>query len=492
MLTRRQTMLGGGAVVAGAALFSASACAQTDPLATPLPIPPLVDALAQGNALSLNVQAGRHAFFPRRPTPTYGYSGDLLGPTIRVRSGNAVAIAVRNAIETATTIHWHGLVIPGESGDGGPHDRIAPGETWRRVLPIDQREATAWYHPHPHQDTARQIYAGLGGLMFVEDGTGERLGLPRTYGEDDLPLILQDRLFDSAGGLIYPTGPMTLMQGARGDTFVVNGAIAPSTRVPAGLVRLRLLNAANARNFVLSFEDGRSFHIIASDGGYLAAPVEATNLLIAPAERYEILVDFSDGRAVRLGTSADPYTPMTGMMGRAPNASGAIMTFVPDRSRQTPQHRVPAALVSVPSLPRSDTLQRRRLTLNDMGGMMGGMMGPMMGRGPGGGFGINGQAFDMERIDAEIRLGSREIWEVAAGMMAHPFHLHGAHFRLLSLDGAPPPAQLSGWKDTVLVSRFAEILVHFAQPSSRTHPFMFHCHILEHEDAGMMGQYVCA
>jgi blue copper oxidase len=183
---------------------------------------------------------------------------------------------------------------------------------------------------------------------------------------------------------------------------------------------------------------------------------------------------------------------MMGMMARAPNASGAIMTFVPDRSRQSPQHRVPAALVSVPSLPRSDTLQRRRLTLNDMGGMMDGMMGPMMGRGPGGGFGINGQAFDMERIDAEIRLGSQEIWEVAAGMMAHPFHLHGAHFRLLSLDGAPPPAHLSGWKDTVLVSRFAELLVHFTQPSSRTHPFMFHCHILEHEDAGMMGQYVCA
>jgi FtsP/CotA-like multicopper oxidase with cupredoxin domain len=481
MLTRRQTMLGGAASVVGVSLFGASACAQTN-FAPSLPIPALLDARTQGNALAINVQAGRHAFFAGRATPTYGYSGALLGPTIRVHSGDAVAVSVRNEIEAATTIHWHGLVVPG--------DRIASGETWRRVLPVAQREATAWYHPHPHQDTARQVYAGLGGLMLIEDGTGERLGLPRAYGEDDLPIILQDRSFDSVGGLIYPAGPMTLMQGARGDTFIVNGAIAPSARVPAGLVRLRLLNAANARNFVLSFEDGRAFQIIASDGGYLAAPVAATSLLIAPAERFEILVDFSDAREVRLGTSADPFTPMMGMMGRAPNASGAIMTFVPDRIMRSPQNVVPTTLVDVPSLPSTDALPRRRFTLNDMGGMMGGMMGPMMGRG--GGFGINGQAFDMERIDAEIALGAQEVWEIAAGFMAHPFHLHGAHFRILSLDGAPPPAHMTGWKDTVLVSRFAEILVRFTQPSSRAHPFMFHCHILEHEDAGMMGQYVCA
>ena len=118
-------------------------------------------------------------------------------------------------------------------------------------------------------------------------------------------------------------------------------------------------------------------------------------------------------------------------------------------------------------------------------------MGGMMGGGRGGGLGINGQAFDMERIDAEIALGSAEVWEIEAGTMAHPFHVHGVHFRILTLDGETPPAHLSGWKDTVLVSRFAEILIHFTQPASRAHPFMFHCHILEHEDAGMMGQYLC-
>lgn len=493
MLTRRQAIVSGGAAFAGAALFGATACAQTGPFTTLLPVPPLIDARAQSNLISLTVQRGRHEFVPGQPAATYGYSGAILGPTIRVRSGDAVSVALRNAIESTTTVHWHGLLIPGDRGDGGPHDRIEPGETWRRVLPVDQREATAWYHPHPHQDTARQVYYGLGGLLIIEDGTGERLGLPHAYGEDDFPLILQDRLFDHYGALIYPANPMTLMQGARGNTIVVNGAVSPSARVPAGLVRLRLLNASNARNLDLSFEDGRAFHVIASDGGYLASPVAATHLVVAPGERFEILVDFSNGREILLGTSPEPFPPMMmGMMGQGQSAGGPIMRFAPDRARRSSLRAIPSALVDVPAVPAVDQLQRRRFALNDMG-MMGGMMGPMMGGRRGGApFAINGQPFDMERIDAEIALGSQEVWEIATQTMAHPFHLHGAHFRIISLDGAPAPAHLRGWKDTVLVARFAEILVPFTQPSSRAHPFMFHCHILEHEDAGMMGQYVCA
>ena len=492
MITRRQALVSGGAFAAGAALFGATACAQASPFVTQLPVPPLIDAHAQGNAISLVARSGRHDFGTGQSVETYGYSGGLLGPTLRLRRGDSITVAVRNDIESATTVHWHGLIIPSDR-DGGPHDLIAPGETWRPVLPIDQGEATAWYHPHPHHDTARQVYFGLGGLLLIEDGTGERLGLPHTYGEDDLPIILQDRLFAPSGALIYPNGPMTLMQGARGDTIIVNGAIAPSARVPAGLVRLRLLNASNARNLNISFEDQRTFHIIASDGGYLAAPVEATSLIIAPAERFEIIVDFSDGRAVLFGTGADPFPPMMmGMMGQGQSVGGPIMRFAPDRSRQSTARAIPTALVDVPALPATDQLRRRRFVLNDMGGMMGGM-GPMMGmRRAGAGLAINGQSFDMERIDADIALGSQEVWEIAAGSMAHPFHVHGVQFRIISLDGAPPPPHLQGWKDTVLVARFAEVAIRFTQHASRAHPYMFHCHILEHEDAGMMGQYVCA
>lgn len=490
MFTRRQALAGGGAVLTGATMFGARACAQSAPLSTPLPIPKLIDAREQGNSIALAAQSGRHEFVKGRPVQTYGYSGSILGPTIRVRSGDEVAVTLKNGIEAATTVHWHGLLIPGDR-DGGPRNIIEPGKALRVVLPIRQNEATAWYHPHPHEDTARQVYFGFGGLILIEDGTGARLGLPSAYGDDDLPLILQDRLFDPDGDLVYPGGPMTLMQGARGNTIVVNGAIAPRARVPAGLVRLRLLNASNARNLVLGFEDGRAFQVIASDSGYLAAPIEATRLLIAPSERFEILVDFSDGKNAVLETGADPFTPIMGMMmngSRSP--AGSIMQFAPDRKLSVAAKSVPTVLADVPALPAIDQTPRRRFVLNDMGGMMGGMMGPMMGRG--GGFGINGKEFDMERIDAEIALDSEEIWEIEAGAMAHPFHVHGVHFRIISLDGAPLPEHLQGWKDTVLVTRFAELLVRFTQPASSAHPFMFHCHILEHEDSGMMGQYVCA
>jgi blue copper oxidase len=492
MITRRQTFLGAGAVVASTGVFTAG-CAQTR-VAASLPIPRIIDAHAEGDSIRLVAQNGRHAFSPGRPVATYGYSGPVLGPTLRMRRGDEVSVEVENRTDADTVVHWHGLLIPSER-DGAPHDHIAPGQTWRRALPIQQAETTAWYHPHPYRDTARQIYFGLAGLVLIEDGSGARLGLPRTYGVDDLPLILQDRLFDRDGELTYPASPMTVMQGARGNTIIVNGAVAPFARVPAGLVRLRLLNASNARNLDLAFTDGRAFHVIASDGGYLAAPVQVTRLLIAPAERFEILVDFSDGRPATLETGRDPFPPTMGMMMMAGGRSdaGEIMRFAPDRNRRAATSSLPSSLAQMAPLPPTDRLPRRRFVLNDTG-MMGAMMGGgMMGRGRGGGaLGINGQTFDMQRIDAEVALGSSEVWEIESGTMAHPFHVHGVHFRIVSLDRIPPPPHLQGWKDTVLVPSSAEILIRFTQPAPPAHPFMFHCHILEHEDAGMMGQYVCA
>jgi FtsP/CotA-like multicopper oxidase with cupredoxin domain len=150
--------------------------------------------------------------------------------------------------------------------DGGPHIVIKPGSTWRPVLKIDQPETTTWYHADPHYDTGRQVYMGLAGLIIVEDGTGEQLGLPHSYGVDDLPIIMQGRQVDRNGALLYGAFGPSRMLGIRGDTLIVNGAIASVGKVPPGLVRLRLLNAANARNFDLRFGDGRTFHVIASDG----------------------------------------------------------------------------------------------------------------------------------------------------------------------------------------------------------------------------------
>lgn len=491
MLSRRQflaaTALSSAAIIMRSGDGSAAATFET-----PLPVPRLIDATS-GSAVSLVAEQGTHAFRPGQPVPAFGYSAPVLGPVVRVARGKDVAFAVENRTDRSTTIHWHGLVIPSEV-DGGPHNTIAPRATWNVKLRVDQPETTAWFHPHPHGDTARQVYSGLAGMLIVEDGSAERIGLPRTYGVDDLPLVLQDRWFDRRGAPIYDPSPMDIMGGYRGDTVIVNGVVAPLARVPAGLVRLRLLNAANARIFDLRFSDRRTFHVIATDGGYLTAPVAMQRLLIAPSERYEVLVDFSAATEVVLETGADENRPMMGMMGGTRAANGAaMMKFAVDRDKPAAVKSVPRALVQVAPLDLSKVATRRQFVLNDM--MMGGMM---MGRGFGPGsrgggqvMAINGESFDMERIDVEAKLGTTELWRVVAQSMAHPFHVHGTQFQILTLDGRPPPPHLQGWKDTVLVPREALIVVPLTQPAPRSHPFMFHCHILEHEDAGMMGQYTC-
>ena len=180
--------------------------------------------------------------------------------------------------------------------------------SWRPVLNIDQPAATLWFHPHAHHQTARQIYMGLAGMIFVDDGSDARLGLPRTYGIADLPIILQSRSFDSDGSIEYDTDTLSsldIVYGAREETVIVNGAILPVAKVPPGLVRLRLLNGANAQNFELRFNDQRTFHVIASDAGFLSAPVAVTALTISAAERFEIVVDFADRKAVALETGPD-------------------------------------------------------------------------------------------------------------------------------------------------------------------------------------------
>jgi blue copper oxidase len=492
MLTRRQLIAGAATAAVSAVLPRKLARADPPPFETKLPIPDLIDARSQGNAVRLIAAKGQHAFIRDRPTATYGYSAPVLGPAIRVRRGDEVELTVENRIDRNTIAHWHGVLVPSDR-DGSPHDIIAPGKSWRPVLKIDQPETTAWFHPHPHADTARQVYFGFAGLLLIDDGSGERLGLPRAYGIDDLPIVLQDRRFEANGALAYDTGPMATMQGMRGDTIVVNGAVAPVARVPAAIVRLRFLNGANARTFSLGLADGRTFHVICSDGGYLAAPVAMSRLTISPGERFEVLVDFSDGKAVVLETGPDEYAPMMGMMARGAGSTDAIMKFEPDRAMTGAVTTLPSALVEPVPADASQAIRRRRFVLDDMMGMMrgGGMGMSRMGGEASATMGINGRAFDLERIDVEAKLGTSEVWEVASGMLAHPFHVHGALFKILSIDDRAPPAHLQGWKDTVLVPRRVEILVRFTQPATPRHPFMFHCHILEHEDAGMMGQYIC-
>jgi FtsP/CotA-like multicopper oxidase with cupredoxin domain len=311
---------------------------------TRLPIPALIDAAKQGGAVKLKVTSGRHAFLKGKPTRSYGYSGPVLGPVVRMRRGDEVEITVENTLDSDTTIHWHGLLVPGYV-DGGPHQIIKSGGTWRPRLKIEQPASTAWFHPHLHHDSARQVYMGLTGLIIVDDGSDAGLGLPRTYGIDDLPIIIQDRSFDTDGSLLYDPDPdpQTIQYGSRGDTIIVNGVVRPVAQVPCSLVRLRIVNAANAQNFDLRFSDRREFRVIASDAGFLAAPVSVNQLRISPAERFEILVDFGNREPVMLETgpdtvmgifgavSPDDATEFVSIMRFEPTATAGLVKHFPGR-----------------------------------------------------------------------------------------------------------------------------------------------------------------
>jgi FtsP/CotA-like multicopper oxidase with cupredoxin domain len=291
-----------------------------------------------------------------------------------------------------------------------------------------------------------------------------------------------------------PGGMMVAMQGRRGDTILVNGAVNPLAAVPNRLVRLRLVNASNARIYELSFSDQRRFHWIGTEGGLLERAVALEAITLAPGQRAELLVDFTDGRPASLVTAADTNSSMMGgmgMMGRSAGRANAdapatVLRFEPRPLGQArASGAVPTLLASRARPDAGKAVRRRRLVLN-MG--MGGMMGS---GGGGGGLTINGKPFDMNRIDETVKLGSTEIWEVSGELMRHPVHIHGVHFDVLSRDGGKPDVLDQGPRDTVLVKEPVELLIRFDHPA-KSAPFMYHCHILEHEDNGMMGQFSVA
>ena len=279
--------------------------------------------------------------------------------------------------------------------------------------------------------------------------------------------------------------------GSRGDTIIVNGAITPIAKVPRGLVRLRILDGANARNFYLRFSDRRTFYVIASDGGLLGKPVAVNELRISPGERFEILVDFMDHRAVTLETSPDEEMGAFGAMAehRIDGEYEPVMRFEPTGTLGAVKV-LPVHLVDPPAVNPARALRRRQFILDSSICTTSDQPAEME-MGTGRVMCINGKTHDPARIDESVEIGTTEIWEVLSIGMAHPFHIHGASFRILSINAVPPPPHLTGWKDVVLVEEKAELIVAFNRPATAQHPFMYHCHILEHEDAGMMGQYVC-
>ncbi len=438
---------------------------------------------------SLTLQRGTHEFLQGKKTKTYGINGSYLGPTLRVKKGEKVQFNIKNKIGETTTIHWHGMHIPAKM-DGGPHQMIKPNETWVSSYTILQPASVNWYHPHLEGKTGEHVYKGLAGLLLIDDAASSKLDIPSTYGVDDIPLVIQDRRFAQDASFSYLSQPVDRMAGMKGDKIMANGVIDAQWAAPAQMIRVRILNGSNARYYNVGIHDGRAFHLIATEGGLLEKPVSLTRLPLAPGERAEILIDLSQdsGKKIRITSySSELPSPggMMGMMGRdaLDQKNFTIMEMIVSKPALT-KYTLPTQLVTPAKLPESLAQKTRRFVFNmGMGGMGGG----------GGGFTINNKKMDMNRIDEVIKLGAVEIWEIRnISPMAHPFHVHDVSFLILSRNGKPPAKHEAGWKDTVNVTsrgsvRFIAKFADFADPKS---PYMYHCHILEHEDAGMMGQFI--
>lgn len=488
-MNRRQFL--GGTAAIGAGLAGLYAWNRVDNFAYAnigkmprLAMPKLLDA-TENRTAKLVAQKGSSVFKGQAANETYGFNQPYLGPTLRVSKGDFNPI-IENQIPTPISVHWHGLLIPG-AHDGGPHLPIAKGEEWAPKMQVDQPPATLWYHTHIHKRTGHDVHKGLAGILQISDGRDDERGLPNDYGVDDLTLVLQDRRMDDQGFVSYQPAMPDYMHGFTGNAMLVNGQYGSVAVAPKSIVRLRLINGSNARIYALHFEDERAFQLIATDSGYLENPLMMTKLPLSPGERAEILVDFSSGKPALLKSDADPNQGPGGMMGNMMGRMRGMVDAVFDRSidilsfavdeRVRPRITKFADKLDGPAfnLRREDVVKTRTFIMDLMGGTEG--------------FSINNRRFDMGRIDLDVALGSTEIWRVGSHMLAHPFHVHGAVFQVLSEGQSLPRPHNLGFKDTVLVGEEVELLIRFDHPASKEHPFMYHCHILEHEDAGMMGQF---
>ncbi len=456
---------------------------------TPMAIPPTLE----GTTFNLHVKNGSIQYLSGNATATIGVNGNLLGPTLVLDKGDFVQFSVFNDLDESTTMHWHGLHVPPIS-DGGPHNVIKAHTVWSPRIQVLDQAGTYWYHPHLHEKTAEQVTKGVAGLIIVRDPEESALNLPRTYGTDDFPVVIQSRAFDSGNQFVTVT--------AADHTILINGTIDPSLEVPAQVIRLRVLNGSTNRVYNIGFQGNHSFFQIGSDGGLLEAPVSLTRLMLAPGERAELLVNlaglkdqsldlYSFGSELPNGIygAANPSSMgMGSIIGYSSNSLNGknfrLIHLMVKSQTQNPVISIPVKLVSLQKPELSQSTLTRTFSLSSTGMGMGNINGPFL---------INGQSFSMDRIDFSAKLGATEIWQITNHTaIAHPFHIHGLQFYILDMGGNQPAKSLQGRKDDVLVPAMqtVRLLMRFEDFYDSLTPYMFHCHMLSHEDDGMMGQYL--
>jgi FtsP/CotA-like multicopper oxidase with cupredoxin domain len=406
------------------------------------------------------------------PKDSLTSSNTYLGPTLRLHQGQRVRVHFTNELTETSIIHWHGLDVP-SAMDGHPRNAVDATKDYTYEFTVENRAALYWYHPHPHMRTGYQVYQGLAGLFVVTDDEEAALNLPS--GDSESILVLQDRSFDDKKQLQYVTSDMDQMMGMYGDTILVNGSINTEKAVPRGPHRVRVLNGSNARTYNLTWEDHRPIQIIGTDGGLLSAPVQKDSVMIAPGERLDFWVDFSSAEAGKsLNLISNPL-----VAGRGKPFTLYTFRFT---EQKTSAHALPATLSRVDKIALSEAInsanpKRFAVTMDRNKGWT-----------------INGRGYELDSVAPEetVKLGTTEVWEFTNNSgMAHPLHIHGSQFQILERhSGKLTGAFDDGWKDTVLLlpGDKVRLIKRFYKPGW----FVYHCHILEHEDMSMMRNYFVA
>lgn len=511
-----------GASAAGVAALARGSVAQMAmpmtakpelPMLHSLQLPPFVDELPLPERVAAPHEHARPLRVTMRevhvkvhrdvpPTRMWSYGSTALAPLIEARSGHATAVEWVNALptkhflpvdyslhgcghdvpEVRACVHLHGGRTP-SADDGYPEDWFVPGKSRVCRYPLQQEAATLWYHDHAMGLNRLNIYAGLAGMCLVRDEVEAKLQLPT--GRYELPLTLYDRNFTTDGQLLYLTSgdpEHPWVPEFAGDAILINGKIRPFVDVEPRVYRLRILNAANSRFFALSFADGVTAHQIGSDQGLLAAPLKLRQLNLAPAERADVLVDFSQAAGSKVHMK---------------NADLGVLEFrVSKAAEKSASFAVPATLREVPRVPESSASLTRQITLNEYLDRIGNSMLMLLNR-----------KHWHEPVTETPKLNSTEVWEfINLTEDTHPMHLHMVRFQVLDrrtfdvfgyrnnkgmryLTGPlPPMPNEMGWKDVVqcppqMVTR---IVVTFDGYAGR---YLYHCHVLEHESNDMMRPY---
>jgi FtsP/CotA-like multicopper oxidase with cupredoxin domain len=457
-------------------------------------------------------------------TPMWRYNNKQLPMVIRTNRGNAMTLKLDNQLDADSTIHWHGFKIPAIM-DGGPDVPVAKQTIKDYTFTMQQPAAPLWFHPHPDMQTGKQVYMGLAGAFLLEDNITKILETNKNLpsGDRDVVLLVQDRRFAVEANGVRELKYMNMdmdSDGMLGDTILVNGSVVPKHEVDTAQYRFRLYNVSNARNYDFAFNDGRKFKVVATDGGLLNEPVELDHITLGAAERVEIVVDFSAdavgskvmmvsqptaGDIMNMDTaSSDAGSGMSGMggnsgmndmgtqnalggtEGRAGSGQGLVIM------RFDVTNTVTDDVTLYTSLPSNAEIVTRtdETTASNKDNPRQFVMTMVMGT-DSMSFVINGKAFDANRVDEFIAAGATEIWEIKnSSPMAHPFHAHAVQYQILERDGKPATGTDLGWKDTFLVQpgKTVKIIAKF-DPTINVGDYMYHCHILEHEDAGMMGYF---